>query len=189
MAARSGCSRRGRSSFQPPDSGRNRRGIGPRARSVTGRRELRQREQSGRLDTERRPPTFATARGESCGRRQSGAVAQLVRVPDCRSGGCGFKSRRPRWHRFLTCAHCTPEDSLPFVTASLFSFRSRPLWRFGPDGSGTAGYNPLTRQGPARLNRPVQDGVHPGGTHRQPAWCRHAFEGVAQLAEQRTFNP
>ena len=25
-----------------------------------------------------------------------GAVAQLVRVPDCRSGGCGFESRRPR---------------------------------------------------------------------------------------------
>ncbi len=25
-----------------------------------------------------------------------GDVAQLVRVPDCRSGGCGFKSRRPR---------------------------------------------------------------------------------------------
>src|SRR5688500_14697513 len=25
-----------------------------------------------------------------------GAVAQLVRVPDCRSGGCGFEPRRPR---------------------------------------------------------------------------------------------
>ena len=25
-----------------------------------------------------------------------GGVAQLVRVPDCRSGGCGFESRRPR---------------------------------------------------------------------------------------------
>ncbi len=25
-----------------------------------------------------------------------GAVAQLVRVPDCRSGGCGFESRPPR---------------------------------------------------------------------------------------------
>ena len=25
-----------------------------------------------------------------------GAVAQLARVPDCRSGGCGFESRRPR---------------------------------------------------------------------------------------------
>ena len=26
----------------------------------------------------------------------SGAVAQLVRVPDCRSGGCGFESRQRR---------------------------------------------------------------------------------------------
>jgi hypothetical protein len=25
-----------------------------------------------------------------------GAVAQLVRVPDCRSGGCGFEPRRRR---------------------------------------------------------------------------------------------
>ena len=30
---------------------------------------------------------------------KSGAVAQLVRVPDCRSGGCGFESRRPRWRK------------------------------------------------------------------------------------------
>ena len=29
-------------------------------------------------------------------KRPLGAVAQLVRVPDCRSGGCGFESRRPR---------------------------------------------------------------------------------------------
>ena len=30
------------------------------------------------------------------GPRLVGDVAQLVRVPDCRSGGCGFESRRPR---------------------------------------------------------------------------------------------
>src|SRR5262249_17808551 len=29
-------------------------------------------------------------------RPPNGDVAQLVRVPDCRSGGCGFESRRPR---------------------------------------------------------------------------------------------
>ena len=28
--------------------------------------------------------------------KQFGPVAQLVRVPDCRSGGCGFESRRGR---------------------------------------------------------------------------------------------
>ncbi len=28
--------------------------------------------------------------------RPNGAVAQLVRAPDCRSGGCGFDSRPPR---------------------------------------------------------------------------------------------
>ena len=31
----------------------------------------------------------------------NGDVAQLVRVPDCRSGGCGFESRRPRQSEIL----------------------------------------------------------------------------------------
>ena len=30
---------------------------------------------------------------------RDGAVAQLVRVPDCRSGGCGFESRLRRLER------------------------------------------------------------------------------------------
>src|SRR3954451_15562957 len=30
------------------------------------------------------------------GLKKSGRVAQLVRVPDCRSGGCGFEPRRAR---------------------------------------------------------------------------------------------
>ena len=29
----------------------------------------------------------------------NGVVAQLVRAPDCRSGGCGFEPRRPRFLR------------------------------------------------------------------------------------------
>ena len=39
------------------------------------------------------------AAGREVNRRrleQRGVVAQLVRVPDCRSGGCGFEPRRPR---------------------------------------------------------------------------------------------
>jgi hypothetical protein len=32
-----------------------------------------------------------------CQQLKNGAVAQLVRVPDCRSGGCGFESRPRRW--------------------------------------------------------------------------------------------
>ena len=31
----------------------------------------------------------------------TGGVAQLVRVPDCRSGGCGFEPRRPRLLPFV----------------------------------------------------------------------------------------
>ena len=38
-------------------------------------------------------------------RTTRGAVAQLVRVPDCRSGGCGFKSRRPRLHNIKRGNH------------------------------------------------------------------------------------
>ena len=42
--------------------------------------------------------TLATARGKTIMpiHANFGDVAQLVRVPDCRSGGCGFESRRPR---------------------------------------------------------------------------------------------
>jgi hypothetical protein len=32
------------------------------------------------------------------GDQRDGGVAQLVRVPDCRSGGCGFEPRRPRYN-------------------------------------------------------------------------------------------
>ena len=44
--------------------------------------------------------SFGTAVGPIRADRGSlekpGAVAQLVRVPDCRSGGCGFESRPRR---------------------------------------------------------------------------------------------
>jgi hypothetical protein len=46
----------------------------------------------------RRPQTHLS---RPCGERPFveifGAVAQLVRVPDCRSGGCGFEPRRRRF--------------------------------------------------------------------------------------------
>jgi hypothetical protein len=66
----------------------------------------------------------------------SGAVAQLVRVPDCRSGGCGFEPRRPRlcspMHRFLRCIfHGGP--CFPALIAS--STVIRPLRP--PPGVGT----------------------------------------------------
>ncbi len=35
----------------------------------------------------------------------SGGVAQLVRVPDCRSGSCGFESRHPRHTRYARGGH------------------------------------------------------------------------------------
>ncbi len=35
-----------------------------------------------------------------------GAVAQLDRVPDCRSGGCGFESRPPRFRTPLPAGFC-----------------------------------------------------------------------------------
>src|SRR5690606_30885310 len=58
----------------------------------------------GRFLDESRAPDALTSRrfGILCvcpsGRHREtiGAVAQLVRVPDCRSGGCGFESRPPR---------------------------------------------------------------------------------------------
>ncbi len=44
----------------------------------------------------------------------SGAVAQLVRAPDCRSGGCGFDSRRRR--------SMNPEEQL--VSSGFFRFHA-----------------------------------------------------------------
>lgn len=52
-----------------------------------------------------------------------GAVAQLVRVPDCRSGGCGFESRRPRLN-----ARFEKRGRLQFIgRASLFLFLGQSL--------------------------------------------------------------
>jgi hypothetical protein len=60
----------------------------------------------GRVQRPRRPRSSTTTSARFPGITTflaecvaSGAVAQLVRVPDCRSGGCGFESRPPRGHR------------------------------------------------------------------------------------------
>ncbi len=39
----------------------------------------------------------------------SGDVAQLVRAPDCRSGGCGFESRRPRFVHQIAPSNSTAQ--------------------------------------------------------------------------------
>ena len=56
-----------------------------------------------------------------------GDVAQLVRVPDCRSGGCGFDPRRPR-------------QSEPRRTASKRQFRG--VLRFWAGLRGSGGFRP-----------------------------------------------
>ena len=50
----------------------------------------------------------------------NGAVAQLVRVPDCRSGGWGFESPRPRYLKprefsFREVFLCSDKMQLPSV--------------------------------------------------------------------------
>ncbi len=73
------------------------------------------------ISTVRRHGCGACAAAARCvGRceRSSGAVAQLVRVPDCRSGGCGFESRRPRLSHLTTTddkSHQTPCSARGFV--------------------------------------------------------------------------
>ena len=58
------------------------------------------------------------------GRFYIGAVAQLVRVPDCRSGGCRFKSGQPR----SGAAHSVPVSQLMLPAGPMMD--SKGFWVF-----------------------------------------------------------
>ncbi len=53
---------------------------------------------------------------------QPGVVAQLVRAPDCRSGGCGFESRPPRFR----ASFANPANEAFFLGFTLFASLARP---------------------------------------------------------------
>src|SRR5687768_3478136 len=81
------------------------RGICPRkSRPWNGFRSGRRAFDTTRITAPDRRRTAGGAANPALARRvlrvrihdSRGAVAQLVRVPDCRSGGCGFEPRRPR---------------------------------------------------------------------------------------------
>ena len=71
--------------------------------------------------------------GERPERESFGGVAQLVRVPDCRSGGCGFEPRRARFRKtkpnayLRTCRRSAarPSKDWPMCTRHSYLCRSR----------------------------------------------------------------
>jgi hypothetical protein len=73
---------------------------------------------------------FTTRYGE-----QPGVVAQLVRAPDCRSGGCGFESRPPR----LEASFANPANEVFFLGFTLFERLSSALGIPSPTMDAKAG--------------------------------------------------
>src|SRR5262245_31674794 len=56
-----------------------------------------------------------------------GVVAQLVRVPDCHSGGREFKSRRPRHENKRLTTRIPPEKSAGFSICKQFVSKRRSV--------------------------------------------------------------
>jgi hypothetical protein len=116
-----------------------------------------------------RPADGVEIQGDACGPDGSnynsglkrGAVAQLVRVPDCRSGGCGFEPRRPR----------SLEENAGFMPGV---FHARPSGRTGgwlpperqPDAGGSV--SARSSHGVCRLTRPLRQGRSAAAPRARP---------------------
>src|SRR6188472_32793 len=77
---------------------------------------------------------YASRLTPASGGGRLGAVAQLVRVPDCRSGGCGFESRRARLIRTLVSPRWMRGFS-SFPTLKRYVFRAHKIGGFGAQTS------------------------------------------------------
>lgn len=105
-----------------------------------------------------------------------GDVAQLVRVPDCRSGGCGFDSRRPRQQE----AQRQPRLPLGFV----LSRRARPFLEKPSPPERLRRARPATTSGGSAAEIRQHRGSIPAGTTTRPiAWL--LMGNIADLPARR----
>jgi hypothetical protein len=95
---------------------------------VRSRKRL-EKQQNPTLDRHLQPARITNASPKPGDAVYFGAVAQLVSAPDCRSGGCGFESRRPRSmevaavERLAAAFVCGPATTLHSVGNDLVTSR------------------------------------------------------------------